>query len=90
MGRKIKMQKKLIGIFICTLLITTIIPVTGQITKNIINKHTDEVISPLSINDKWMKKSGFINQANKIDSNKNIILRFNAFLSDISLVASGW
>jgi hypothetical protein len=53
------MKAKLIGIFICTLLITTIIPVTGQITKNIINKHTDEVISPLSNDDKWMKTYDF-------------------------------
>ncbi len=48
------MKKKLIVIFICTLLIFTILPVTGQVTKNIIIKNTDNIISPF-LNNKWVK-----------------------------------
>jgi hypothetical protein len=51
------MKTKLIGIFICTLLIATAIPITGQVTKSIISKDTDE-INPLTTGDKWMKIFG--------------------------------
>ncbi|MCK4366057.1 MAG: hypothetical protein KAW45_08395 [Thermoplasmatales archaeon] len=49
-------MKKIIGIFVCTLLIATVIPVTGQLDISI-KKDNDE-ISPCSNGDKWMKTFG--------------------------------
>lgn len=47
-------MKKVVIIFICTLLISTTIPVIGQVTMKIIKNNSDEVISP-QFNDRWMK-----------------------------------
>ena len=51
------MKKKFIGIFICMLLIVTAVPITGQITKNILIKDNDE-INPSINGEKWMKTFG--------------------------------
>ena len=48
------MNRKIIGIFVCTLLIATAIPVVGQLKVISIIKENDE-ISPLSNGDKWIK-----------------------------------
>jgi predicted Rdx family selenoprotein len=48
------MKTKLIGIFVCTLLIATAIPVIGQVNEISISKDTDE-INPLSNGNKWIK-----------------------------------
>jgi hypothetical protein len=51
------MKTKLIGIFICTLLIATAIPVIGQVNNISIIKDNDE-INPTNNGDKWMKHFG--------------------------------
>ena len=50
-------MKKILGIFICMLLIATTIPVTGQVTKNIIIKDND-VINPSSNGNTWKRTFG--------------------------------
>ena len=47
-------MKKVAIIIICTLLISTTIPVTGQVTMKIKKNNTVEVISP-QLNNKWTK-----------------------------------
>ena len=49
------MHKKIIGILVCMLLVGTVLPVTGQVSKNIIIKNPVEIKSPLLNNDKWTK-----------------------------------
>ncbi|MFX0209310.1 MAG: hypothetical protein ACFFDT_25225 [Candidatus Hodarchaeota archaeon] len=51
------MKTKLIGIFICTLLIATAIPVIGQVKDISISKDNDEIY-PLLNGDKWIKTFG--------------------------------
>ena len=50
-------MKKIIGIFVCTLLIATAIPVIGQV-KNISIIKNDNEINPTNNGDKWMKTYG--------------------------------
>ena len=52
-----KMQKKIIGIFICMLLIATAIPVIGQVKNISINKDDNET-NPTNNGDKWIKTYG--------------------------------
>ena len=52
------MRRKIIGIFVCMLLIGTVIPVVGQVKDISLNKENDE-ISPLSNGDKWIKTFDF-------------------------------
>ncbi|MCK4995639.1 MAG: hypothetical protein KAR55_02020, partial [Thermoplasmatales archaeon] len=49
-------MKKIIGIFVCTLLIATVITVTGQFDISI--KNDTNKINPLANGDKWMKSFG--------------------------------
>jgi len=51
------MKKELIGIFVCILFIVTSIPISGQITKNILIKNYDE-INPSNNYDKWIRIFG--------------------------------
>ena len=48
------MKIKLVGIIICILLISTAIPVIGQVSNKIIINNTNIVINPL-LNNKWIK-----------------------------------
>jgi len=54
-------MKKIIGIFVCTLLILTVLPVSGHteilIGGNELSKNAEVVISPMQ-NDSWMKTYG--------------------------------
>ena len=54
------MKAQLIGIFICTLLIATAIPVIGQV-KNISIIRDDNEANPTNNGDKWMKTYDFSN-----------------------------
>ena len=50
-------MKKILGIFICMLLIATAIPVIGQVKDISISKDNDE-INPLSNGNTWMRTFG--------------------------------
>ena len=64
------MKKKLIGILVCTLLIVTAIPTTGQINQISNKKVTNDEIRPLSNGDKWMK----IFSGNKLDMGFQVLI----------------
>jgi len=51
------MRRKIIGMLICTLLITTVISAVGHVNNISITKDND-VINPLNNGDKWMKTFG--------------------------------
>ena len=53
------MHKKIIGIFVCMLLIVTVIPVSGNIKEISISNDRGNSINPLSNGDKWMKTYDF-------------------------------
>ena len=73
-------MKKIIGIFICTLLIITAIPITGQVTESIISKDNDE-INPLLEGNKWMKTFGGFN----VDAGRSVLQT-----TDGGYIVSGW